>query len=363
MLPKTKRDDCSPRAAPCENREFPVIPSPESNSIPVAPPPTRQLELPERILIVEDDPGIRRLLRATFRSVPVVIEADNGAEGLERIHQDHPDFVITDLHMPVMDGLEMIAQARRSSGGATVPIVVLTGDGEENVLVDAFYCGADDFMKKPFSMSELRTRTAAIHVRQRLARDVNPLTKLPGNTALKREIRQRLHCGGDFAVAYFDLDHFKEFNDTQGFDRGDHVINLLGDLLCHYARTRPPSTIFIGHVGGDDFVMVMPEEEVIEMANFVHRGFETATEGLYTAQELAKGSVRTFNRRGNEEDVPLLSVSIGVVTTSREGMRDLRKISHVAAEVKKVAKSIAGNSLFIDRRKDDPVPKSSPRSS
>ncbi|MGE3166196.1 MAG: response regulator [Planctomycetota bacterium] len=312
------------------------------------------LELPERILVVEDDPGIRKLLQSTFRSVPEVIEAENGHQALSILQDRKPAFMVTDLNMPGMGGLELLRRARSCLAGASIPILVLTAGGEERILLEAFHSGADDFMKKPFSMSELRTRVSAIHVRQRRARDVNPLTQLPGNTAIKREIELRLRSVDDFAVAYFDLDHFKEFNDTQGFDRGDEAIFVIGELLSRYSRSLPPGESFVGHVGGDDFVMILPDAHIQDMADFVHKGFETAVAGMYTAEELARGAIRTVNRKGEDEDVPLLSVSIGVVVTSRQGMRDLRKIAHVAAEVKKVAKGIPGNSLFVDRRKYDP---------
>ncbi|MEM7164762.1 MAG: response regulator [Planctomycetota bacterium] len=331
--------------------------SPDSGTPEV--PDEHVLRLPDRILIVDDDPATRLRLRKTLKTAKHVIEAENGKDGLEKMHKQRPDFIVTDLQMPEMNGLELLKCARSSPSGAAIPIMVLTADEDPKVLLEVFNNGADDFLVKPFKMSELRIRVAAIHMRQQLARDVNPLTRLPGNSALKKAIADRLRDPeADMAVAYFDLDHFKEFNDTQGFDRGDHVISLLGDLLRYYASTRPPGEAYIGHVGGDDFVMLLDEDEIEAMAEVVHIGFESAVEGLYTPEEVAKGYVKAKNRRGEEENIPLLSVSIGVVlTASRKGMRDIRRISHVAAEVKKMAKGIPGNSLFIDRRKYAPEDK------
>ena len=330
--------------------------SAETSASDPSPVAKRDLPLPDHILIVDDDPATRLRLKKTLKSAKRVIEAENGLVGLEMMHRERPDFIVTDLQMPEMNGIELLKRARSSPSGAAIPIMVLTADEDNEVLLEAFNSGADDFLVKPFKMSELRIRVAAIHMRQQLARDVNPLTRLPGNSALKKEIGTRLQNESEeMAVAYFDLDHFKEFNDTQGFDRGDHVITLLGDLLRYYASTRPAGEVYIGHVGGDDFVMLLREEDIEAMAEVVHIGFETAVEGLYTPEEVAKGFVRAKNRRGEEENIPLLSVSIGVVlTATREGMRDIRRISHVAAEVKKMAKGIPGNSLFVDRRKDAP---------
>lgn len=337
----------------------PEIPAKSEGSQATDPGEVVPLPLPDHILIVDDDPATRLRLRKTLKSARKISEAENGKVGLEMMHKAPPDFIVTDLQMPEMNGLELLQRARSSPSGAAIPIMVLTADEDPKILLDVFNSGADDFLVKPFRMSELRIRVAAIHMRQQLARDVNPLTKLPGNSALKTEIAARLSDpSADMAVAYFDLDHFKEFNDTQGFDRGDHVITLLGDLLRYYATTRPPGEVYVGHVGGDDFVMLLQEADIDAMAEVVHIGFETAVEGLYTPEEVAMGYVRAKNRRGEEENVPLLSVSIGVVlTASRNGMRDIRRISHVAAEVKKMAKGIPGNSLFVDRRKYAPEDK------
>lgn len=311
-------------------------------------------EFPARILVVEDDPTIRMMLRKAFEKVAEVLIATDGIEGLKKIQEEQPDFVVTDLMLPHMDGLTMITRARRTFVGACTPIMVLTASTGEAVLLDCFRQGVDDFMVKPFSLSELRTRVSSIYLRQRVARDMNPLTRLPGNMVIKRELETRLSLDEPFAVAYIDLDHFKAFNDSRGFDAGDRAIVLLAELMREYAGERPFGQVFVGHVGGDDFVLVMPEQELRDMAALMHDRWMKAIRELYSAEELARGEVEIVDRRGDRITVPLLSMSIGALTASREGLDDLRKIAQVAAEVKKVAKSIPGNSLFIDRRSKYP---------
>ena len=307
------------------------------------------IELPRSVLVVEDDPDVRKLVVKSLRSSEVS-EAANGLEGLEMLRRDTFEFLITDLLMPEMDGLEMIQRARRTVPGSCIPILVLTSVDEERTLLTAFSRGADDYMVKPFSLAELRIRVSSIYMRQKRASDMNPLSGLPGNMVLKREITERIQGEEPVAVAYIDIDHFKSFNDLRGFDRGDHVIKLMADLLRHYARRRPAEETFIGHLGGDDFVAILPLSNIKEFAGELHQSFAAATAPLFSDEELAAGCVRVVNRRGEEEEVPLLSVSIGVVSTARKDVKDLRKISQIAAEVKKVAKSMPGNSLFIDRR-------------
>ncbi|MCA8959835.1 MAG: response regulator [Planctomycetes bacterium] len=306
--------------------------------------------MPSRILVVDDDPSIRRILATAFQRDSTVLQAENGADALEKLHTEQPDFMITDLHMPKVDGFELLRRARASFVGAGIPIMMLTSDGDSETLFESFEYGVDDFLKKPFSVNELKARVSSIYLRQKRARDVNPLTRLPGNLMLKSEITKRIHDHDPVAIAYVDLDHFKAFNDYQGFDRGDHVIELLADILRAYACRFEPGQVFLGHVGGDDFVVILPIDAVEGLAEYLDQRFTEATELLYSPDEWQRGYYEAHNRSGQLEKFELLSVSIGVLTTLRQGMDDLRKVAQVAAEVKKQAKAIPGNSLFVDRR-------------
>jgi diguanylate cyclase (GGDEF)-like protein len=314
------------------------------------------MELPGKVLVVEDDKTIRMMIEHAFSKVARVLTAEDGQAGLTKILEHEPDFVISDLSLPMMDGLSMLKKARRTFVGACTPILVLTANDEERVLLDCFREGADDFMVKPFSLSELRVRVSSIYLRQRVARDMNPLTRLPGNLVIKREIEGRLVEGSRFAVAYIDIDYFKPFNDRFGFDQGDVAIKTLAEILRDYGSSRGPGDVFVGHVGGDDFVLLMPIEDIEPIAKRIHGAFSERTRRFYTEDERRKGTMRITTRKGDLEEVPLLSLSIGVVLPdpTREGLNDMRKISQVAAEVKKVAKSMPGNSVFVDRRKKYP---------
>lgn len=306
---------------------------------------------PERILVVEDDRTMRLMLRQAFKGVATVLMAEDGLTGLEAVKLERPDFVITDVCLPGLNGIDLITKIRASFQGACIPIMVLTASGEEEVLLNCFRRGADDFMSKPFSLSELRMRVASIYVRQQVARDVNPLTRLPGNLVIKREVSDRIEQERYFSVAYFDIDHFKGFNDKFGFDAGDDVIGLLGDILNDYANESGADDLFVGHIGGDDFVVLLDSSTIDEMANWVFERFSEGVRRFYGEEELQRGTMRIVNRQGECEEVPLLSLSVGAVMIEPGGIDDYRKIGHVAAEVKKVAKATPGNSLFVERRR------------
>lgn len=314
-----------------------------------APDPHR-IELPSKILLIDDDPAIRMLLTSTFQGSSDVRDAENGEAGLRLVEEFRPDFIVTDLMMPKLDGREVIRRVRRTHTGVGTPILVLTGRTDQDILLDCFRLGADDFITKPFSPAELRTRVASIHLRSQVARDVNPLTRLPGNFALKREIELWLERDELFAVAYIDLDHFKPFNDMHGFDTGDEAILLMADALIGYALQLSPDECFLSHVGGDDFVILLPLDRVQEMAQEIHARFAEGIRRFYTEDQVAAGEVEIVDRSGVKRSVPLLSASIAVVHNERKGIDDVRKVAQVAAETKRMAKAIPGNSLFIDRR-------------
>ena len=311
---------------------------------------TLDLELPDRLLIIEDDRTIRAMLRRCFEHRSRVIEAEDGATALQLLNRERPDFVITDLELPVQDGLSFISSARRTYFGACVPILVLTASWSERLLLESFREGADDFMVKPFSTTELRTRVSSIYLRQKIARDTNPLTGLPGNLVIKSQIKRRLEEDRPVVVAALDIDHFKAFNDTRGFDAGDEVIAAVGRILESYAKEQDGADVFVGHVGGDDFIALLPPDNVADFAPYVHERFARHTRRFYDAEELERGFVEIVNRHGERERVPLLSLSIGAVRTGESGLKDYRRINQVLAEVKKVAKTEPGNSMFVDRR-------------
>lgn len=309
-----------------------------------------QVEFPRELLVIDDDPVSRAILDRTFGDKCRVWQATNGAEGLEILSKQSPEFIITDLNMPVMDGTQLIRAARRDFMGAVVPILVLSAEGQEQVLLEAFRCGADDYMLKPFSTREILLRVCSIYLRQKLARDVNPLTRLPGNLILKREIEQRIDSGRPTAFAYVDLDHFKAFNDCYGFDKGDQAIGLLGRILRDFAVEYPAGDVFVGHVGGDDFLLLLTPDCVVDLQAQVCDRFDREASDFFTEEDRQRGSYKAVNRAGTPEQFPLLGVSIGVVSNQNRPLDDYRLVSQVAAEVKAQAKSLPGSQVYVDQR-------------
>jgi len=314
-----------------------------------------ELALPDRlglILIVDDDDDIARFVGISLKLHGFeVMHARDGLEALEVIEQVRPDLCVVDLMMPRVDGVELTRRLRANPMTAALPIIMLTAKGLTVDKVHGLTAGADDYMVKPFDTSELVARVESTLRRNREYREVSPLTGLPGNTRIAREITDRVRSGTDYAVAYIDIDRFKSVNDVYGFGRGDEFISALARSL-HRAVTEaglPPA--FLGHIGGDDFVVVCAPQQVRPLAERAVLDFEKTTDGLYDERDAARGYVEVKDRRNNIRRAALVTLSIGVALSSGDRrFSDPREIIAVANEMKSVAKSQPGSYVAVDRR-------------
>lgn len=180
-----------------------------------------------------------------------------------------------------------------------------------------------------------------------LAKGSNPLSGFPGNVALEAEIEKRIDFGGPFCIIYADLDNFKIYNDTYGFKNGDRMILLLPRIMRRCLRRYGQPSDFIGHLGGDDFVLVLSGEPE-RLCLGVVRCFERASRSCYTAEDCTKGWMFALGRDSVARQYPLVTGSLGILQVN--GPISLQQISERAADVKKYAKSIPGNSYVHDRR-------------
>nr|WP_255721834.1 GGDEF domain-containing protein [Ectothiorhodospira lacustris] len=192
---------------------------------------------------------------------------------------------------------------------------------------------------------ELLRRITALQVRY--ARYANPLTQLPGSVPVNEHVDRLIELGAPFVVAYCDLDNFKPFNDYYGYARGDQVICALGEIL---REAQEETEDFLGHVGGDDFILVLTGTEWRRQCRTVLDRFAVSVSGFYDEPERRMGGIHTLDRRGEECFFPLLSLSIGAVQVQSGSFRSHLEISQRASEVKCRAKAEAGNALFLDRR-------------
>lgn len=249
--------------------------------------------------------------------------------------------------------LEPVRRLKADPFTAIVPVTILTATHDARG-VEAWYgAGADEILSPLFSPSEQRARLDALSVRTERNVAVHPSTRLPGTTEIEREIRRRLESESRFAVCYADLDHFKEFNDRYSYYDGDRVIFLLSRILHDVVRGLLGSEGFVGHIGGDDFIFVTPLSEYPPVCAEILAVFDELIPLQYSDQDRRAGYFFGKDRRGQLHRVPLMTLSIGVVTNQHRRFSHPAEVSELATEMKSYAKSLPGSVFVADRRRGD----------
>ncbi|MDP3984131.1 MAG: response regulator, partial [Acidimicrobiia bacterium] len=178
----------------------------------------------ERILVVDDDPDILQVVKINLELEGYEVDtAEDGREALDKAIADPPQLILLDIMMPRMDGLTALRRIRSHGTTGNTSVILLTARGLPEDRVRGLELGADDYITKPFNIGELVARVKAVLRRTQAARDLSPLTGLPGNFRIGQEIEQSISSGKIFALVHCDLDNFKAFNDHYGFMRGDEV--------------------------------------------------------------------------------------------------------------------------------------------
>ncbi len=305
----------------------------------------------ESVLVVDDDPFISRLLEIELKAAGYDVRvAGDGKGALELAQERCPDLVLADVMMPNMDGFELARRLRQDPRTASVSIIMLTARGLSADKLEGFAIGADDYVVKPFDTPELLARIRRVLRRAREMRAQSPLTGLPGNVRIEEEIEARVQAGQDFAILYADLDHFKAYNDHYGFVRGDQAIQRTARLIEDAAREIEEGDVFVGHVGGDDFVVLTSPTFAERTAQRIVERFDDESVDLYDEADRARGYVEVTSRRGEPQRFPLLSISIGVASTAQRSFAHYAEAAAAATEMKAFTKHTPGSSYDIDRR-------------
>jgi len=308
----------------------------------------------QKILIIDDEPDIRDVLKITLECEGFeVFEAKDGVEGLEKVHKTSPDLVILDYKMPKMDGHEVCQILKRDILLRHMPIIMLTGKGETRDKVKGINAGADDYLVKPFEPQELVARIKMIVRRSTRDLDANPLSRLPGNVTIMNELEAAIRSEKLFAVCYLDLDKFKAFNDTYGFEHGDEVIRETARIILNAVHELGNREDFVGHIGGDDFVFLTTVDKAEAICKKIIDDFDKVAPTFYNQEDREQGYIIAKDRQGNENQIKLISISAGIVTNELRKINHVAEIGEIGAELKKLAKSIDGSNFVKDTRKEE----------
>jgi diguanylate cyclase (GGDEF)-like protein len=209
----------------------------------------------------------------------------------------------------------------------------------------------DDYIRRSMVESEILKRIELSLFRSERIVEINPLTRLPGNITITRQIQNGLDRGEKFAVAYADIDFFKPFNDRYGFSRGDEVLKMVGRLILNMVKEQQPQGSFVGHVGGDDFIYIMDIEVIEETSRRIADYFDKMVGTFYDAQDREQKHIQSVDRAGTGKAFPLMTISIGITHNKHREFAHYSEISQVASEMKHFSKNVAGSNIQMDRRK------------
>jgi PleD family two-component response regulator len=310
-----------------------------------------------RILIAEDEQHLREILRLQLECEGYrVLEAADGREALEVATRHLPDLILLDVMMPEMDGLEVHRQLRTTFSTRHIPVILLTARASTDDKVSGLSDGVNDYITKPWDRRELLLRVRNVLEWSHQQRAASPLTGLPGNHSINDEIRKRLGGGTAFALLQLDVDHFKAFNDQYGYGRGDQAIQMLARILLDCTHEFGGVEGFVGHIGGDDFVVLTSPERAEPLGEAILDRFNRESALLYDREDRERGYVEVLNRRHVVERFPLMSLTIALVSTDRVPVTHLAELIDIAQELKAHGKGIPGSVLVGERRRREGGP-------
>jgi diguanylate cyclase (GGDEF)-like protein len=305
-----------------------------------------------RILVADDEPDLLQIMRETLEREGFEVEtAEDGQRALQAIRSRAPDIAVLDVRMPKLDGFGVCQQLRDDPLYEHLPVILLSASGTRDNKVAGLNLGADDFITKPVDVPELLARIRMIIRRNRQGLDASPLTHLPGNVSIESHIDQKLDAKAPLAVLYIDINQFKAYNDAYGYDAGDHVLKATGELLIRLTHQGEHAGDFVGHIGGDDFIVICEPGKMEDLAAKIIAEFDRVSPSFYRETDRKAGKILSTDRQGRIREFPFLSVAIGICHNGHRGLSSYAEISQLGAELKKAAKAKAGSAYSLDRRK------------
>ena len=270
----------------------------------------------KKILVIEDDNLFREVLSELLSLEGYeVIQAADGEEGWEKL-KEIPDVVLLDRVMPKMDGIELLKKIREDPYYSAIPVVVLTGMSEEESQLEGLALGADDYLVKTLNTEILLAKIKILIKHKDIRLNINPLTGLPGNILIQQEIETRVLKDTPFILFYIDVNNFKAYNDYYGFAKGDKIIKHTAEILTEVIKNFGEKDNFVGHIGGDDFVINSSSKDYKNIAEKIIEKYDSTIKSFYDEKDIEKGFIKVTDRDGELKEFPIMGISIVAIPSS-----------------------------------------------
>lgn len=314
----------------------------------------------KRILVADSELMDLATLVGTLKDDYRVVVAKSPKDITHQLTQNSIDMILLDTRFNQEDGFNLCQRLKADGPGKDIPLILISTESGVSAEARGFSVGAVDYISKPFNaptaLARIRNQiklNEAIKELKRLnhlALDANPNTGLPGNNSIRKELQRVIDQNEDSCVVYADLDHFKIYNDTYGFAKGDDVIIFTANVIQVALQATGCEDAFVGHIGGDDFVFTLPSSHCQAATDEIIQRIEQGIPQFYTEEDVRNGQVSAINREGNEQNYPLISLSMGGIDLSKRKIETVFEIIDICTEMKKAAKKKAGSAFLLCQR-------------
>ena len=306
----------------------------------------------QEIYVIEEKEELTKELKELFKNQGNLRFRKTSTSELQLIFRNLPQLIIINDDSIEENTVEICKKIRENEDNNIIPIIVLASNEDKQFKIDLAMNYVEYYIAKSMGTEYLYYRIRNIFRLLLVNRTISPLTGLPGNGIIQTELKKRLLRHETFTVLYLDLDNFKAYNDVYGFLKGDEIIKFTAKTILKNVSNTAKSDMFVGHIGGDDFVAVLSgDAEYSKICENIIADFDSGVKYFFAEEDIKRGYLKIKNRKGKMEHFPLTSISIGVVIAEENRFSNVLEIGEVGAQVKHVAKKYKGSCYVTDRRK------------
>lgn len=301
----------------------------------------------KKLVIAEDDDAVAHLVAATLGDAGFLcLRARDGDEALNLTRTELPDLLVLDVMMPKMDGIEVCRRIKADVVLSRIPILMLTSLAGVDDRVAGLEAGADDYLPKPFDLRELAARVRALIRQSRRERDRNPTTNLPSSQAIEDKVNTLLQKKQPFTVLYIDIENYRSFADAYGYRKADEVIAFTGNLILSQVRALSDPPAFLGHVGGDDFLVIANSDIADTLSTGIEETFLEAISSFYSEEDRQTGFLSIQDDRGEVRRANFMTPSIAQVKVEPGVFKSTDELAMEITVTKAKVRKRTGSGLF-----------------
>ena len=306
----------------------------------------------QEIYIIDKDTTLKEALKEIFKRDKEYRFISVPENELEKVLKNIPSLIIVNEDsLKKQNSVEICQKIQKDDDNSITPIIVVSSQRDHSHRIELLNLGIIHYIKHPIDKEYLYYTIQNVLKLIYINRRISPLTGLPGNVQIQAEIKKHFISKETFAMMYLDLDNFKAYNDLYGFLKGDEIIKFTAKTIINNIHSVAYEESFIGHIGGDDFVAIIPKTNYDQICQNIIADFDANILKYFTDEDVEKGYMEVENRKGVLEQFPLTSISIGVVEVRKGRFANVLEIGEAGAGVKHLAKTIQGSTYVVDRRK------------